>query len=306
MGLIRELPSSPPMMLEPEHLVGRAPLSALRIGERYVSAQHAVLRWNGESWELKDLGSRNGTFIDGIRIAPGRHHAIRAGARMAFGKLERQWELVDAAPPSAMAVPLDGGDPVLLEDGLLAVPSTEDPRATIYRGADGEWVLEQVTESISPVANLQTFEVGGRTWRFCFPENLHTTAISKHPKLEVRHLQLTFSVSRDEEYVQLNCTSGAARFDLGTRAHNYLLLTLARRRIADAAEGLPETSCGWFYHEDLARLLGVGPPQLNNDVFRIRKQFVSIGVVDAPNIIERRPRTQQLRIGSGALNVIII
>lgn len=294
------------MLLEPEHLIGRAPLSALRVLERYVSAQHALLRWNGSAWELKDLGSRNGTFVDGVRISPGRERVVRLGAKLAFGKVERQWELVDVSPPTPMAVPLDGGDPVLLEDGLLALPSSEDPRVTIYRGADNAWVLEQPGEAIAPITNLQVVEIDGRSFRFCFAEEFSRTGLPAVPELEVRHLQLVFSVSRDEEYVKLDCLFGGTRFDLGTRTHHYLLLTLARRRIADAAEGLPETSCGWVYHEDLARALGVGQPQINNDVFRIRKQFVAMGVSDAANIIERRPRTQQLRIGTGALRVIVV
>jgi len=114
---------------------------------------------------------------------------------------------------------------------------------------------------------------------------------------------LSFSVSRDEEHVELQVRCGGRTFDMGARTHNYLLLTLARRRLADAAEGTPETSCGWIYQEDLAHDPSMAPPQLNIDVFRIRKQFAAIGVIDAANIIERRPRTRQLRIGTALITV---
>jgi hypothetical protein len=112
-----------------------------------------------------------------------------------------------------------------------------------------------------------------------------------------------FSVSRDEEHVHLHTTCGGSSFDMGARSHNYLLLTLARRRLEDAKEGTGDTACGWIYQEDLAHDPTMAPPQLNIDVFRIRKQFAAVGVVDAANIIERRPRTRQLRIGTGLLAV---
>ena len=305
MALIEERGTEQGLLLEPEHLVGRAPNCALRISERYVSAQHALLRWTGQRWELKDLGSRNGTFLDGIRIKPGEDHIVRRGAKIAFGLLDHEWELVDESAPQVMAVPLEGDEAVVMEGELLALPSGDDPQVTIYRATDGSWVLEQLDELITPITNLQVFKVAGRSWRFCCPESICTTSLAvPSTEIEVRHLQLSFSVSRDEEHVHLQMSCGGSTFDMGTRTHNYLLLTLARRRLADAAEGLPETTCGWVYQEDLSHDPSMAPPQLNIDVFRLRRQFAGCGVVDAANIVERRPRTRQLRIGTGRLSVI--
>jgi hypothetical protein len=92
---------------------------------------------------------------------------------------------------------------------------------------------------------------------------------------------------------------------MGARAHNYLLLTLARHRLKDEEEeeGMAEAACGWVYQEDLAHDPSMAPPQLNVDVFRIRRHFASVGVVDAANIIERRPRTRELRIGTRFLSI---
>jgi hypothetical protein len=306
MGSIRDRASGKAQLLElPEHWIGRAATSALCLPHRYVSAQHAVIRWNGSQWELRDLGSRNGTFLDGNRLKPGEECPLRIGSKMAFGKVvAEQWELVDDSAPRIMAVPADGGRPVFLDGELLALPSNEDPRVTIYRDAKGAWVLEQPDESTLPITNLQTFEVDGRQWRFCCAEDVRTTSLLAAPaELEVRHLELSFSVSRDEEHVELHLTCGSSSFDLGARAHNYLLLTLARRRLEDAEEGNADTACGWIYQEDLAHDPSMAPPQLNIDVFRIRKQFAAVGVMDAANIIERRPRTRQLRIGTALLAI---
>ena len=241
MGSIRELSSGQTQLLQPEHLVGRASTCALRLSHRWVSAQHALLRWAGGRWEVKDLGSRNGTFLDGSRLKPGDDYVVRRGAKLAFGKVsEGQWEVADTSPPPAMAVPLDGGEPVQIDGDFIALPSSDDPRVTIYRNQEGVWVLEHPDESSAPILHLQTFEVSGRGWRFCCAEEIRTTALGPSPAdLEVCHLSLAFSVSRDEEHVELQASSRGVTFDLGARAHNYLLLTLARRRLKDAEEGLP-------------------------------------------------------------------
>jgi len=155
-------------------------------------------------------------------------------------------------------------------------------------------------------SHVHTFEIERGVWRMRRDEaqeawiGLHAATASRF----VRELGLTFSVSTDEEYVQLQMQAGNRVVDLGTRGHNYLLLTLARQRIEDAATGLPESSCGWIYQEDLAHDPSMAPPQLNIDVFRIRRQFAGAGVVDAANIVERRPRTRQLRIGTGRLSIV--
>jgi hypothetical protein len=305
MGSIREEATGAVRILGPEHVVGRASTCALQIDQRFVSAQQAVIRWNSESWELRDLGSRNGTFLDGVRLQPGIEQPLAPGARIAFGKKEHEWVLVDDAAPMVMAVPANGSLPILLDGELLAIPSSEDPRATIYRGADGSWILEQPDDSSTPITNLQSFEVTGQSYRFHCPEGVNRTSLATASvELEVRHLELVFAVSRDEEHVQLQVNCGLSRFDLGARAHNYLLLTLARRRVDDAREGLPDTSCGWIYLEDLAHDPSFATPQLNIDVFRIRKQFSSVGVLDAANIVERRPRTRQIRLGASRVSIL--
>jgi hypothetical protein len=305
MAFVREVCTGRTRVLEPEHLIGRSPSCALQIDERYVSAQHAMLRWTGRDWELKDLGSRNGTFLNGERLKPADEVCVRTGSRIAFGKTEQVWELADDGAPRAMVVPVGRGEPVVLEGELLALPSSDDPRVTIYR-SEGSWFLEKAEEATAPITNRQTFEVEGRTWRFCCVEGTTKTTLADASSfgLEVRYLQLTFSVSADEEHVHLQMSCGGKTVDLGSRAHNYLLLTLARRRLDDAAAGQPETGCGWIYQDDFPNDPMMAAPQLNIDVFRIRDHFKGAGVLDAANIIERRPRTRQLRIGTGRLSVV--
>ncbi|HET7542275.1 MAG TPA: hypothetical protein VFK05_20545 [Polyangiaceae bacterium] len=149
--------------------------------------------------------------------------------------------------------------------------------------------------------------MAGRAFRFSCPDSIFKTSIAGDAiDFDVQHLSLKFAISRDEEHVELRASCGARTFDLGARSHNYLLLTLARRRLADAAEGLSETSCGWVYVEDLAHDPSMAPPQLNIDVFRIRRHFAVIGVIDPAGVIERRPRTQQIRIGVSQISIVTL
>ena len=306
MATLLNLASGESRLVEPEHTFGRAPTSSECIRAQYISAQHATLRWTGARWVLRDLGSRNGTYLDGQRITAGEDHCVGKGMKMAFGKHDQHvWEVVDDAPPPVMAVPVDGGEPVLLSGELLALPSDADPEVTIYRGLEHPWMVERADAATTAINNLQTFHAGGRAWRFCCPELVYQTALTTgSQELLVRHLQLAFSVSRDEEFVSIRMTYGGRTLDMGTRNHNYLLLTLARRRLEDSASGLPETSCGWTYQEDLVGGSDPMDANVNLSVFRIRRQFGAAGIVDAAYIIERRPRTRQLRIGTAQLSVI--
>ena len=48
--------------------IGRAADASLSIEHPSVSRRHADLRFDGAQWQLRDLGSKNGTFVDGIRV----------------------------------------------------------------------------------------------------------------------------------------------------------------------------------------------------------------------------------------------
>jgi hypothetical protein len=312
-GSLREIATGQVRVLEPEHIVGRAPPPGCSqtLQPPYVSALHAALRWTGQGWELKDLNSRNGTYLDGQRIQPAGSLKLKKGSRIGFGTRRDEWEIVDADPPTVMAVPLDGGDPVRLEEDMIALPSSDEPSATIYRSADGGWVLEQADEAAVSLVNAQVFEVTGRVWRFCCSDLSPGTLADSSllgvvvPR-EIGAVSLAFAVSRDEEYVHVRATCDGREMDLGSHAYHYLLLTLARRRLADAAAGLPETSCGWVDLDELGRDPTMAPPRLNIDVYRIRAQLGKLSFINAADIIERRPSARQLRIGTPHLSIKIV
>ena len=48
--------------------IGRTARSKLQIKDPSVSEQHAELCWTGQNWELSDLNSSCGTYVNGARL----------------------------------------------------------------------------------------------------------------------------------------------------------------------------------------------------------------------------------------------
>jgi len=173
--------------------------------------------------------------------------------------------------------------------------------ATTIRG-DATWPRHTTAHACSETLFPNELALGGRKPRSCSP--IQSAACPADSPSALERLTLSFSVDRTEEYVRVQAVTGRGILDLGARAQNFLLLTLARQRVADTDDGLPETSCGWIDAEDLSRDLGVAQHTLNVDVFRIRRHFASRGVVGAVNVIERRQSTRQIRIGASRFSIV--
>lgn len=75
---------------EPETTVGRAPGNDLILGAAEISREHARLHRQGNSLEIQDLGSRNGTWVNGVRIT---NHRARSGDEVAFATLRFRLDL---------------------------------------------------------------------------------------------------------------------------------------------------------------------------------------------------------------------
>ena len=104
-------------------IVGRAVTSDIPIYDPTVSRQHAELALADGGVHVKDLGSSNGTFVNGEQIA---EHVAHPEDIVTFGKVA--FKVIEVSPPKAE--PIDQG-------GFAPRP----PEATIVR---------QVAEPRSP------------------------------------------------------------------------------------------------------------------------------------------------------------
>jgi hypothetical protein len=288
-----------------DHLVGRAPDAALRLDHTSVSWRHASLRWTGRGWELQDLGSLNGTFLNGNRVDPGARALLRVGARLRFGDGDCAWLVVDLDPPEAAATALDDGTRITPLDGLIVLPNPDEPELSLYRQADGAWIAEGPDRVWAPERD-EIVVAGNRRFRFEPGAAVHATSTSLSNRVTPATLALEFLVSRNEEQVDLSIVHGGQRSALKPRAHTYLLLTLARLRVQDqATPELPATSHGWVEQSRLLRMLATNLSQLTLDIYRARRQFSDAGVVDSAQLVERRTSSRELRIGVEQLSVSV-
>jgi hypothetical protein len=76
-GLALPAPGSPTVR------IGRGAGATLRMADESVSRFHAELRHVDDSWMLRDLGSMNGTTVNGLRITTTVR--VRPGDRVSFG-----------------------------------------------------------------------------------------------------------------------------------------------------------------------------------------------------------------------------
>ncbi|MEA2498292.1 MAG: hypothetical protein QOH26_697 [Actinomycetota bacterium] len=65
--------------------IGRMATSGVVLSDPNVSRRHAELRRDGDKWVLEDLGSTNGTSVNG-KLA--KEHVLKDGDRLAFGTSE--------------------------------------------------------------------------------------------------------------------------------------------------------------------------------------------------------------------------
>ena len=66
--------------------IGRAPENDVQIKDKSVSRVHLKIVKRGNKFFITDLKSRNGTFIDGVRIGPEMEYEIKEGMPVAIGK----------------------------------------------------------------------------------------------------------------------------------------------------------------------------------------------------------------------------
>ncbi len=68
--------------LEDQTTLGREPSNHISLNEHWVSRQHCVIKKDENGFTLVDLGSHNGTFVDGV---PVKERNLEHGNRIQIG-----------------------------------------------------------------------------------------------------------------------------------------------------------------------------------------------------------------------------
>ncbi|REJ92925.1 MAG: FHA domain-containing protein [Planctomycetota bacterium] len=83
----------------PEVLIGRDEKAGIRIGSDDVSRQHCLLTPTDEGVAVRDLDSRNGTFVDGVPIPHTEDALLTPGSTLSVGPMTFQLATTETARP---------------------------------------------------------------------------------------------------------------------------------------------------------------------------------------------------------------
>lgn len=312
--------------------IGRAPSNELVVTDEVVSWHHALLWVEGDGVYLRDLGSRNGTWLNDERVTGDAR--VRAGDRVRLGtSLEMEVELVDGAAVAPRVWMLVDGATGLrhpIHGDRFSVGS--DPRcalvvegapplvATLLQPGNGEvWIgphgdagatltVEQPGEPPAAVGpDAEDFElrpgaritVAGRTYELC------EAAVESRPDtVEPAHhypyrLEASLSGATGPEAVVIDVRSDRRhRVEADNRA--VLLYLLARQYAEDRAAKRPRADRGWMSDEDVSSgIWGRSPTARDTNslhvlVHRLRKELETGGF--DPWFIEKRRRYIRVRV----------
>jgi pSer/pThr/pTyr-binding forkhead associated (FHA) protein len=97
-----------------------------------LSGLHARLFRDGAGWQLEDLGSTNGTRLDGEPLAPHRPRPVRPGAQIAVGPIVMVFD--GTAPPARGSERTASIARRLVQDILAASPDAGAPALALVEG----------------------------------------------------------------------------------------------------------------------------------------------------------------------------
>ncbi len=104
-----------------------------------VSRRHAEVNLEAGSVTVTDLGSTNGTQVEGTRLAPNQPMPIRPGAVIRFGNVTIALPgISDSAPAEAtIVVGMDGFDQTIVSDGGVAAIPVDDSEGSAGESVAG-------------------------------------------------------------------------------------------------------------------------------------------------------------------------
>lgn len=286
-------------------IAGRSAACALRVDARLASKEHALLTWSGRGWSVRDLDSTNGTYVDGVCLPAGAQRALESGARLAFGSADDAWILADAGPPTLFALELTTREVALPVDGVLTLGSREgevalasvDAASHILLDVDGE------VRRLDGSDAAQVARVGSSAWWILPPESAREGTPLASSASGVAGVSFHFAVPRSEEGVSLSIVLGGVSVELPPREHIYLLLLLARARLAERNQ--PVADRGWVHRDRLMSMLHWEESAIRVAIHRARAQVAAAGLPDPEGLVEsRRPFLR--RFGSDRVHVTAV
>lgn len=142
-------------------LIGRGREADVALRDPSVSRRHALLMHSAAGWFLEDLGSTNGTWVEGVRLAPHEPAPLREGARVAFGSVDLRLEegrlVPDAVPEAPRPERLVIGRGAEC-DVVIRHPGVSRRHCVLERRDDGWWLRDEESANGTLVNGVRTAE----------------------------------------------------------------------------------------------------------------------------------------------------
>lgn len=291
---------------EAPRLLGRAPINDIVLSDDQISWHHAAV-WveGGRAW-VRDVGSKNGTFLNGHRLRAAEPFTpddrVTLGPatvlRMAGASVQAARALLVEDLDSGVRLPIRADRFHIGSDPAADLRVDGPPRAALLVIEDDGEVVLATDDSALAIYPGQRFEVAGRRLR-----------VVEMPATQAPTLEPTVNRYAYRLRARLDGPTGAeARLEdpsTGTtwlvEAENraILLYVLARQVVADLESRKSDGEVGWVGDDEVSvGVWGRGGPSDANSlhvlVYRLRKEIGRAGF--DPWFIEKRRRALRLRL----------
>jgi pSer/pThr/pTyr-binding forkhead associated (FHA) protein len=123
---------------------GRDPSNTIAVADPALSRHHCIFSKDDQGWTLRDAGSSNGTFVNGLQVAT---HRLVEGDRISAGGSVL---LFVRASPSGVA------NPDLVDGGVLAATSTLASDQTVYLNPAASRSASRVEQGLRALLSIST------------------------------------------------------------------------------------------------------------------------------------------------------
>ncbi|PYV37603.1 MAG: sigma-54-dependent Fis family transcriptional regulator [Acidobacteria bacterium] len=127
------------MLTEEELLIGRDPTNQLSMEDSSVSWQHCLIKREAGQFSIKDLESRNGTFVNGV---PLQERSLEDGDQIKIGDCVFLFLLHDGEPP-ASSTPVELDNEILVTGAMVQL-----------QGADALYLKPEKLATLPPTARM--------------------------------------------------------------------------------------------------------------------------------------------------------
>lgn len=279
------------VVLNTQHIFGRNQYNSnTYIPDNDISNSHATIFWKDGHWFIQDH-SKLGTLVNGKYITH-TTYKLSNGDSIQYGRNETtKWVFIDNDIPNGYLIS------VINKNEIITLPNYTNQNDNtheiiFYCTKNKKWKFEKNGDLID-LTPREIIEFNNKKW--IFVQNDNVNEILDYGSI-INQAYFLFILSDNEENVQVKIISDKLNLDLGDHQYSKLLLTLARKRLADAELEYVYNDQGWTNNNDLANELTKNGSEeidysfLNLQILKLRKQLIQLepyGYLFS-NIIERK------------------